>query len=194
MAMKIIFISDIHANLSALESVVRYLGRLDFDEIYCLGDIIGYGNFPNEVITLLQQIGARSILGNHEYLFLKEEEGEKYNFPYTRKIITDSSLEYIRSLPRKIEIPRFDTILSHGVPNTDFEYLYANSDFTILKNVCFKRIIMGHTHYPMMMSYYDKTIINPGSVGLSRDRTNKASFLLADFVGESYHFIRCNPY
>ncbi len=188
--MKIIVISDIHANLGAVKLFSSFLETADYDGIYCLGDMIGYGDHPNEVISFLKKIKAHSIMGNHEHLFLAGDMSEKYNFPCTREIITRDSLDYISSLPKEIILKSQDAIFSHAVPYTRYDYLYANSDFRILDRIQQTRIFMGHTHYPMLASYYDKTIFNPGSLGQPRDRINRPSFLVCDLDGEDHQFLR----
>lgn len=188
--MRIIVISDIHANIEAVRLFSDYLETADYSRIYCLGDMIGYGDHPNEVISFLKQAGALSIMGNHEDLFLKGDMSEKYNFPRTREILTRDSLEYIANLPVEIQIKSSSTIFSHAVPFTRYDYLYPNSDFRVLDQIPYKRIFLGHTHYPMLASYYDKTILNPGSLGQPRDKINRPSFLVCDLDSEEYQFLR----
>ncbi len=188
--MKIAFISDIHANIGALERSIEKIDDYNVDKIYCLGDLIGYGDYPNEVISLIIERGIISIRGNHEEIFLAGNLLEKYNFPFTKKIITQKSLDFLNKLDKYIILDEYNTILSHAVPYSDDVYLYANSDFSILDDINYKYIFMGHTHYPMMMSYYDKKILNPGSIGQPRDKNSKSSFLICDFESEVFEFIR----
>jgi len=188
--MKAVIVADIHANLMAVDKLGRFLDVSDFDTVFCLGDMIGYGDEPNEVITFLKSINARCVSGNHEYLFFQGEVGERYNFPHTRKVISDASVEYLSDLPREIMLKQYNAIFSHGVPFTDFEYLYANSDFSILDKIVQQKIFLGHTHYPMLASYYDKTILNPGSLGMPRDGIGLSSILICDLETENYQFVR----
>lgn len=188
--MKAAFIADIHANLAAMEKTNQFLAPLTLDAVYCLGDIIGYGDFPNEVIALLQDIGAHSIIGNHERMLLDNNLQERYNLPYTASILSDESRHYLANLPDTIVLEHYDAVLSHGVPFSNFDYLYANSDFSIIDSVPHSKIFMGHTHYPMLMSYYTKTIFNPGSIGQPRDGIPRISLLIFDFDTMSAHFVR----
>jgi predicted phosphodiesterase len=184
------FLADIHSDISSLKRVLNFLKSKSIDNIYCLGDIIGYGDYPNEVISLLKESGAISILGNHEKMFLKGIYPEEYNLVYTKNVITDASLEYLKSLPENIILKDHKAILSHAVPFTDNEYFYVNSDFSIFDNIDHELIFLGHTHRPMLMSYHEKKIINPGSVGPARDKNEKSSLLICDLDNQRFEFIR----
>lgn len=188
--MKLAFISDIHSNIEALEKSIKKIEEYNIEKIYCLGDIVGYGNNPNEVINLLKIKGIECISGNHDTLFLNGNMSEKYNFPYTRDVITKKSIQFLEGLKEYIILKEYNAILSHAVPYSENVYLYANSDFSILDNINFKYIFMGHTHYPMFMSYYDKKVLNPGSIGQSRDRNINSSFIICDIENERFEFIR----
>lgn len=188
--MKIVVIADIHANIHSVRLFISYLKDVDYDEVFCLGDIIGYGDKPNEVIELLNSINAKAVMGNHEHLFLQGRMDEKYNFPYTRRVLSKESLNYLSQLPKEIFLESYDAVFSHGVPFTDFKYLYANSDFSVIDNIGQRKIFMGHTHYPMLITYFDKTIINPGSLGRPRDNVNRPSIVVCDLALEKYQFIR----
>jgi putative phosphoesterase len=188
--MKLAFISDIHSNIEALEKSIKKIEEFSVDKIYCLGDIVGYGNNPNEVIALLKLKNIECISGNHDKLFIDGSMSEKYNFPYTRSVITSDSIQFLESLKNYIVLKEYNAILSHAVPNSDNIYLYANSDFAILDEIKYQYIFMGHTHYPMLMSYYEKKIINPGSIGQPRDKNIRSSFLICDIEDEHFEFIR----
>lgn len=188
--MKLAFISDIHSNIEALKKSIKKIEKFNVDKIYCLGDIVGYGNNPNEVIILLKDKKIDCINGNHDELFLNGSMSEKYNFPFTRDIITNDSKEFLSKLKKYIILEEYNAILSHAVPFSDDVYLHANSDFSILDNIDFKYIFMGHTHYPMFMSYYDKKILNPGSIGQPRDKNSSSSFLICNIKSERFEFVR----
>jgi len=188
--MNLAFISDIHSNLEGLEKVIKKMEDFSIDKIYCLGDIVGYGDNPNEVIELLKLNNIYCIKGNHDDMLINGSLEEKYNFPFTQKIITVESMNFLANLQDNIILIEEDAILSHAVPFSSNIYLYSNSDFTILDSVNYKYIFMGHTHYPMLMSYYDKKVINPGSVGQPRDSNSKSSFLICDMKDERFEFIR----
>ena len=183
-------ISDIHSNAFALEKGLSMLRACNVDAIYCLGDLIGYGNEPNEVIALIKNAGVICVKGNHEKLFIEGDNREKYNFPYTRNTLTEEHFDFLYNLPEEILIDSARIIMTHGFPGEIHRYFYANSDFDDIKNFKYQRIFLGHTHYPMMASYYDKKIINPGSLGQSRDGNPNGSFLICDMDKDIYEFRR----
>jgi len=187
---KIAVLSDIHANVVALKKVMKYLKSSGVTKIYSLGDIIGYGNHPNEVIGLLNRKNVRCIKGNHEQLFLNGIYLKKYNLLFTKRVITKKSLNYLKKLPEKIIIKDANAILTHTVPFASDNYVYANSSFVRFKRIKHKFIVLGHTHYPMYVSYQEKKILNPGSVGQPRDGIEKPSFLICDFQKGIFEFIR----
>lgn len=188
--MKIGVISDIHSNKASLKKALNFFRSKGIKRIYCLGDIIGYGDHPNEVIEMLRKERVICIAGNHERMLLGGNRSEKYNMRYTRKVITDSSVEYLKGLPGFIELKRYKAILSHAVPFTKDRYYYANSDFSVFDKVDYRIIFLGHAHYPMFMSYYNKKIINPGSVGQPRDGNKKAALLVCDLDKGRFDFVR----
>jgi predicted phosphodiesterase len=188
--MRAAFLADIHANISSLDKVLRFLRREKINKIYCLGDIIGYGKYPNEVIAALKRDRAISLLGNHERIFLSGFYPKKFNLDYTRRVLNGDCLRYIKSLPVYIILKEYKAHLSHDFPAGSDNYLYANSDFSIFDRARHKLIFLAHTHYPMFFAYFNKKIINPGSVGQPRDGNSKASFLLCDLRKEKFEFIR----
>jgi len=188
--MKIALFSDVHADVKSLKKVIRFLRFQGIADIYCLGDIIGYGKHPNEVISILKKEKIKTIKGNHEKIFLSGKYLKKYNLDYTKKIITKASLEYIHSLPEAIELKSCNAILSHAVPGTKDSYHYANSDFSVFDAIKHKIIFLGHSHYPMLMAYRNKKIINPGSIGQPRDGNDKPSFVICDLKKQIFEFLR----
>lgn len=203
--MRILVISDIHANLTALEAVLRMAG--DVDGIWCLGDLVGYGPDPNECISFLRnQNNFSCIMGNHDAAAMGLIDTQSFNLEARRAIeitqnaLTDVSRAYLRSLPEKLFFGQ--VTLSHGSPRHPvWEYLldahtaqinfeYFDTDF------CF----VGHTHLPVQYSLHDgwksvklsvpkpeqvislgpRAILNPGSVGQPRDRDPRASYAIFD--------------
>src|SRR2546427_10734760 len=101
---KVAFISDVHANLEALQAVLEKLGDTS---IYCLGDIVGYGASPNEVIALLRKRGVTSILGNHDYAVVTGKTSDfnaraAISAKWTMKVSSAKSKEYLKSLPQEL--------------------------------------------------------------------------------------------
>lgn len=201
--MRILIISDIHANLSALEAVLRAAGNVD--KVWCLGDIVGYGPDPNECINVVKQLPElKSIVGNHDAAALNRIDTSSFNpearsaINWTQKMLSDESVDFLNSLP---EIEHFDhVLLSHGSPRHPvWEYVLdvntARINFDYFDtDYCF----FGHTHLPVIYTLRDganvvgmnvpkpgtsrelirKTLINPGSVGQPRDRDPRAAYAI----------------
>lgn len=203
--MRILVISDIHANLTALETVLDLAG--DVDGVWCLGDLVGYGPDPNECITRLRKVHNFScIMGNHDAAALNLIDSNSFNPEARRAIqITQNALSgvskaYLRSLPETLVFGK--VTLAHGSPRHPvWEYLLDTSTAQINfdyfeTDLCF----VGHTHLPVQYILRDgrssvtlsvpkpgheillgkRTIINPGSVGQPRDRDPRASYAIYD--------------
>lgn len=213
--MRVLIISDIHANLIALEAVLEDAGK--FDAIWCLGDVVGYGPNPNECIALLESKKEfYCLLGNHDaasfgILDLSTFNPEaKRSMEWTQSQLNASSIKFLDSLPetRKFE----NVILAHGSPRQPvYEYLVdtkgATENFSHFDtDYCF----VGHTHLPTLFHLGEnneianisipavgsvtrlmaRTIINPGSVGQPRDRDPRASYAIFESENHLWKYKR----
>lgn len=216
--MRILVISDIHANRTALEAVLRTAG--EFDAAWCLGDLVGYGPDPNEVIERIRQLpNLLCLVGNHDAAALDQIDTGAFNpearlaVHWTQKTLTESSIAFLRSLPEKIQVNQ--VTLSHGSPRYPvWEYLLdtrtAGHNFEFFDTpFCF----VGHTHLPVIYSQdgsdlptqleipepntyikmKSRSIINPGSVGQPRDRDPRAAYAIFDSDNEFWDYRRI-PY
>ncbi len=187
---KVAFISDIHSNLEALGAVLDLLGD---EQLFCLGDIVGYGSNPNEVIRMLEDRGAVSLLGNHDAAVMT---GDTSGFNpaaaiavrWTAKLLTDRSIAYLRKLPSQIrvELGGVSTYLTHGSPDDNLrEYVdpVTHSDLFgyYLSKLDVGLVGLGHTHVPFVWTGEEGTVFNPGSVGQPRDGDWRASYAAVDF-------------
>ena len=182
-------ISDIHGNLDALEMVLE---KIDSDRIMCCGDIVGYYTQPNECIEKLRKLKAISVTGNHDLACVTGDVNEfnpyaKEAMDWTRKVIKDSNVEFLRNLKRKIQIKinNVNIMMVHGSPRDPLnEYIFPSTLDSTLKSFLESEnvdiLIMGHTHIPFIKKFEDKLIFNPGSVGQPRDGNNRASFAFLD--------------
>jgi len=201
--MRILVISDIHANLTALEAVLADAG--DVDATWCLGDLVGYGPDPNECIARVRQLpNLVCLLGNHDSAALGQIEVDAFNpdarvaLSWTSKALSKESREFLLKLPQVLV--RGEVTLAHGSPRQPvWEYLLdlrtATLNFVHFDTpYCF----VGHTHLPTLFHMPDKTarvhlivpqpsvelsmtpraILNPGSVGQPRDRNSMASYAI----------------
>jgi predicted phosphodiesterase len=205
--MRILVLSDIHANLSALEMVLQDAGEVD--ATWCLGDIVGYGPDPNECVSLLRcQTNLTCLVGNHDAAVLGRIQLETFNhdarrsIEWIQRIVTPESTAFLDSLPEKTVVE--GVTLAHGSPrNPVWEYvldLYnAAQNFNHFDTqIC----MVGHTHLPIAYLTVDnprdvrwvipmeresikllnRAILNPGSVGQPRDHDPRASYAI--FVPE----------
>jgi diadenosine tetraphosphatase ApaH/serine/threonine PP2A family protein phosphatase len=201
--MKILVISDIHANLSALQSVLKHAG--EFDAAWCLGDLVGYGPDPNECVEIVRNLPELvCLLGNHDAAALGMIETESFNpdarlaLEWTKDQLIPESLAFLESLPERRIIDHVS--LAHGSPRQPvWEYLLdtrtASINFEYFETpYCF----VGHTHLPvvyylpdesrvarltvpdasMQMTMAPRAILNPGSVGQPRDRDPRAAYAI----------------
>ncbi len=216
--MRILVISDIHANLTALEAVLTHAG--EFDAAWCLGDLVGYGPDPNECVELVRRLpNLTCILGNHDAASIKQIDVETFNpearlaIQWTRNVLTEGNLFFLGKLPEKINIG--DVTLAHGSPRHPvWEYLLdtrtATFNFEYFETpYCF----VGHTHLPVIYHLFDeqkaaqlsipdansvlelseRMILNPGSVGQPRDRDPRAAYAIFDDESELWDYQRV-PY
>lgn len=197
--MRYAVISDIHSNLDALQAVTNEIPKAT--PILCLGDIVGYGSQPNEVVETVRGLKPLVVLmGNHDYAVVT---GDVQGFSahaataiaWTRKHITATNVQYLASLSSKayIELENTSVALCHGSPRDPlFEYIYpgisddeVESLFAVAK--C-KVVLLGHTHIPARLSPRGRIIANPGSVGQPRDGNPNASMGFLSLSGGECDF------
>ena len=187
--MKIAIMSDIHSNLEALESV---LADIKADEIYCLGDLVGYGPNPNEVVEVIRKENIPCIIGNHDHSTIT---GDTYYYSpfaaktieWTRKEISEENLDFLKKLKTKkiIDVDEKKIELVHGSPK-DPIWDYVLPDYPKLKLVDFLKedrvdsIFVGHSHIPFIFENENRFFVNVGSVGQPRDHNPHAAYAILD--------------
>jgi len=199
----IAIISDIHSNIQALKAVLKEIDGVD--EIWSLGDLVGYGPNPNEVIETLKNKLSISLAGNHDQGAIGKIDISDFTkvaaqaVSFTEKELSPENKRYLEELPTMQASKRFT--LAHGAPGENqWEYILsfesALYNFDQFKTPwCF----VGHTHLPAVFSKKaphvlvpqedkaikldpaDKLIINPGSAGQPRDGIAKSSYALFDY-------------
>ncbi|MEW5831080.1 MAG: metallophosphoesterase family protein [Chloroflexota bacterium] len=205
--MRVLVISDIHANLVALEAVLADTGTVD--EVWCLGDTVGYGPDPNGCVERLRGIPnlGLCVAGNHDAAVLGDMPFVEFNhdarrsLEWQREALTGENADFLRSLPTSKQVCG-DVTIAHGSPrDPTWEYilntLAARLNFEAFDtDFCF----VGHSHVQSIF-YYNKerdrisldvpregklielkprTIINPGSVGQPRDRDPRSAYAIYD--------------
>ena len=213
--MRTLIISDIHANLTALETVLKHAGEVD--RVWCLGDVVGYGPSPNECIARVKELpNLTCLLGNHDAAAIGQIDINTFNpearisIEWLQGQLTEESLEFLKELPEK---KNFDAAtLAHGSPRQPvFEYLLdtqaATENFEHFEtDFCF----VGHTHLPVIFHLKNddyiarlsvppankqnklkvRTIVNPGSVGQPRDRDPRAAYGIFDPKKKTWDYRR----
>lgn len=212
--MKFALISDIHANVEALQAVLNQIKQENIDRIVCLGDVVGYNADPNECIEILRDYEIPTILGNHDAVACELEEPWGFNavalpaILWTREQLSEENREWLQRLPDTLNFSYFACV--HGAPKNHNAYIFTWEDVIphlyFLEeqnvNICF----FGHTHVPTILTEeteilpeenYELKIeegkiyfINPGSVGQPRDGNSKASFGIYDSDKNTFKLIR----
>jgi predicted phosphodiesterase len=207
--MRIAVLSDIHANLPALESVVSDLPEVD--AIWVLGDTVGYGPQPNEVIELLQGVGARSVLGNHDGAAIGIVNARFFNpdaraaIEWTSEIVDANARAYIAALPEVRRDADLDLTAVHGSPRDPIWEYITGADIAAANFGAFdtRLCLFGHTHQPVayrstdgrvettlglpdtsvVLEPGDRYLLNPGSVGQPRDGLRDAAYAVLELDG-----------
>lgn len=211
--MRIAVLSDIHANLQALDAVLESAGGVD--AIWHLGDVVGYGPEPDAVVERLRSIGATGVKGNHDAAAAGGSEIEWFNpdarraMEWTRTTISARTRAWLDALPVTLECG--DCSLVHGSPREPiWEYVtsvpVARSNLAVLGS---RLGLHGHTHVPVAFLEDDgrieavspgdgsvlelngrRALVNPGSVGQPRDGDPRSSFLILDTDADSVSWHR----
>ncbi|MEQ8578092.1 MAG: metallophosphoesterase family protein [Balneola sp.] len=205
---RIAIISDIHANLPALEAVFLELDKYKPDKWLCLGDIVGYGPYPSECIDLIKERKIQTVLGNHDagvagIIGLNHfRDPNRKLIALTRKKLSKDQLEWLKELPVKIENTKENYVAVHASPIEPLKWAYVDSAIKarkIIDKLNHKICFVGHTHMPAIVAdrigvmNFEKDyryLINPGSVGQSRDGDYRASCMLLDIEKGSIETLR----
>ena len=193
MTLNVAIISDIHANLPALESVWAHAQELGAEEIWNMGDHAGYSPFPLQTVDWLQQHNAISVLGDYDLRILqaqeKRSEWGRMKHPtkleailWARQQLARSGLDYLEDLPktRTLERAGFKFVLNHGSPAAIDEGLAPSTSLKRLRKLAAKveadAVLSGDSHRPFVKEVEGVTFINPGSVGRPDDGDPRASY------------------
>jgi len=203
--MRYAIISDIHGNLAALEKVLERIDREKCDKVVCLGDIVGYGPFPNECVALVKKSCDFCLMGNHDHAALGLTDTAYFNtfaktaIMWTRKTLSNESKEFLAGLP--LQKSENDILFVHATPCEPVEWKYVLSSFDASQNFhCFNESVcfIGHSHVPVVFSLGkdkeilisreestkliqdNRYIINVGSVGQPRDGDPRSAFVFFD--------------
>ncbi|HEY3176683.1 MAG TPA: metallophosphoesterase family protein [Candidatus Polarisedimenticolia bacterium] len=206
--MRYLILSDLHANLEAVSRVIEDARARGFDRVAVLGDIVGYGANPNEVIDLVRELRPDAMVrGNHDKAACGITNGETFNdvartaVLWTRRALSPANLEYLKSLPAGPVDPG-GFLIAHGSPLDEEDYILGELDASgALDNVDFELAFFGHSHFAcyfmssggrprlrmvggdehlMKLEPGARYLINSGSIGQPRDHNPKASYAIFD--------------
>jgi diadenosine tetraphosphatase ApaH/serine/threonine PP2A family protein phosphatase len=202
--MRIAVVSDVHSNLPALEAVLAAMGD-DVDELWALGDIVGYGAEPDAVIDRLRGAGVVAVRGNHDHVAAGHggadwfNEIARYAVEWTARTLSIQSRDWLATLPTTRQAGGWQLV--HGSPRDPlWEYIEgADVAAEVMPAMSEPRVAFGHTHVPVAFVADDGRIhelpardgsslelddrpllLNPGSVGQPRDGDPRASYMIID--------------
>jgi putative phosphoesterase len=207
MPKKIALIGDVHGNLPALEAVLDQAHEQEVEAIWNVGDFVGYGASPNQVIDRLRQEDAVSITGNYDLKILrfkkkrkawrKKKQSQKFlAFQWTRDILTKKNRRYLRSLPKErcLQVEGVCILLTHGSPASEKEHLTPDTPDERLRELASMVeadvIICGHSHRPFARSVDGVHFINTGSVGRPDDGDPRACYAVLEIGRASDQDVR----
>jgi diadenosine tetraphosphatase ApaH/serine/threonine PP2A family protein phosphatase len=215
--MRYAVLGDLHANLTAFEAVLGEIAQLEVDNLLSVGDVVGYGAAPKQVISLLREVGATVVKGNHDAAVTGELDARWFN-PFARAAVDwtvgqldRSERSWLTELPLTAHLEHCS--VAHGTPvfPERYDYVQCAEDADpslddLLEPVCF----VGHTHVPVTILRLDEApqrtsytigqevdlsestvaLVNVGSVGQPRDEDARAAFGLYDSESRSFSLIR----
>lgn len=195
--MKVALIGDIHANLPALEAVLAHAHEQGAEAIWNVGDVVGYGPFPEEVVQRLRKGHIPSTIGDYDRKVLRfKKRRDKWRrtktlerflaFQWAHDQLSKKSRKYLRFLSRvvRMSVEGRRILLAHANPGTGKTYLGSDTPDTQLREIAQQAqadvIIMGHSHQPMARQVDGVWFINPGSVGRPDDGDSRASYAVLE--------------
>jgi len=205
--MRYALISDIHANLPALQAVLRDIDGRDVDATYHLGDLVGYAPWPNETVELLRAAVITGIAGNYDstvgtdykhcgcrYEDPKQEEQSHLSFEWTKLRTSPDAKRYLAGLPFRLDLKPLGghaagptVILVHGTPTLNTLYWTEDRPDSFCLKMAHQAgatqgdvVAFGHTHKPWHREVEGIHFVNTGSVGRPKDGDWRAGYALLD--------------
>ncbi|HYN20212.1 MAG TPA: metallophosphoesterase family protein [Thermoanaerobaculia bacterium] len=208
--MRYLIVSDMHANWDAFAAVLRRARRKRFDAVLVLGDLVGYGASPNQVVEAVRGMGPRlyTVRGNHDKVVTGIDNGANFNqtaliaAQWTATRLTPGNLRFVRELPQGPLQVEEDMAICHGSPLDEDTYVFSDVDaWEIFSAFPVPLTFFGHTHIPSLFSLEGRVLgvralrgrtgtvhlhpqgrylVNPGSIGQPRDRDPRASYMTYD--------------
>lgn len=203
--MKIALLGDIHGNQLALQAVLEAASVARVDRLLVTGDFVGYYFEPLQVLKLLSSWNFVAVRGNHEEMMSRARSDKTYlsmldsrygsGIRVALEQLNKTQIDALCALPHPLElgISGCRILLCHGSPWNLDEYIYPTADEEMLVKNFEKKydlVVMGHTHYPLLRKIGNTTLVNPGSVGQSRDKKPGACWALFDTEDQSIELRR----
>jgi putative phosphoesterase len=200
--MQVAVITDIHGNLAALEATLDWLDQEGIERVYCGGDLVGYGAYPNEVCALIEDRGIPTIYGNYDYAIARDlddcgcayidahdRELGQLSVTWTLEHTDQRAKDFMRELPfdLRFDVGEVAVHLVHGSPRKVNEYLFEDKPASLYERLAAgeeaQALVFGHTHKPWVHEYGGVLFVNCGSVGKPKDGDPRAGFAILQDVG-----------
>lgn len=208
--MRYLILSDMHSNWEAFRVVLRMARRKRFDAYLVLGDLVGYGAAPNQVVEAVRDLPRKvyTVRGNHDKVVAAIDSGESFNEAalqaarWTGDRLNETNFRFVRELPQGPRQVSDELAICHGSPLDEDAYVFSDFDaYSIFSATSTRLTFFGHTHVPSLFSLNDEGIevcllrgqtgrieldpearylINPGSIGQPRDRDPRAAYMTYD--------------
>jgi predicted phosphodiesterase len=212
--MRCALISDIHANLHALDAVLADIAQHNVDAIYHIGDLVGYGALPNETVARLRDHNIVGVAGNYDSTVatgykhcgcrsegVKQEGLSHLSFTFTCRVTSAESKQFLASLPFELKIRPLgghlagpQLVLVHGTPVLNTQYWTEDRSDEFCRRMAQKVglesgdvVAFGHTHLPWHRVIDGMHFINTGSVGRPKDGDPRAGYVLLDIDSKNAH-------
>jgi putative phosphoesterase len=197
--------SDIHGNLPALEAVLADIEAPDLTSLYCLGDLVGYGTFPNEVIEIIRERNIPTLMGNYDqgvgsssddcgcaYTSKEAEALGKRSIAWTNQNTTADNKLFLKQLASQfpLQLDGLRIRLAHGSPRKINEYLYEDRpDATMERLLDIAEadvLVCGHTHIPYhRILPSGRHVVNAGSVGKPKDGNPRPCYVVLESLNNN---------
>lgn len=204
---RVTIFGDIHGNQPALEAVLADIEANEMSPLYCLGDLVGYGTFPNEVIASIQARNIPTLMGNYDqgvgnssddcgcaYTSKTAEALGKRSIAWTNQHTTDENKLFLKGLTSQIplQLEGLRVQLVHGSPRKINEYLFEDRPDATLERLLDMTganvLVCGHTHIPYhRVLPSGRHVINAGSVGKPKDGNPQACYILLEAKDKDLH-------
>ena len=199
---RVAVVTDVHANLPALEAALAAIAEMEVDAIYCGGDLVGYGPHPNEVCALIEERAIPTIYGNFDYAIARDlddcscayqdahdRELGQQSVAWTLAQTSQASKDFMRALPfdLRFELGGQRVRLVHGSPRKVNEYLFEDKPGRTFERIAGGAdcdvLVFGHTHKPWVREYGGVLFVNCGSVGKPKDGDPRGAFAVLELDG-----------